>query len=313
MTIIHDYNEYINRILNGETQSVFSGELSVIRTIESLGAMIPEGKFYVWDNIGKKESPMVNLVEVNYDGRCILISSIQHIDINLIDIAQNLGIEDLNTAIKWWNLCFFRNKNEEVIYDPSYNELFVANESDFHLSSIISAFDDVFQQVLIDRDNPMFVFEYSNVFVYLLQKKSKDIRCITRSSLPGENNEDIRTSIYNIRNVYTTPNVNGTPIAFSFYPKQKKRVTTSIENRFDISIPCGRLNLEDYAIGTLRFKDVLPDGKVLKDYHCCSNDFMYLEYSCYVDLFGNTVLKTTNSMGQNHLVSLNINRIENRL
>lgn len=313
MTIIHDYNEYINRILNGETQSVFSGELSVIRTIESLGSTIPEGKFYVWDNIGKPESPVVNLVEVNYDGRCILISDIQHIDINLADIAQKLGIKDLEAALKWWNLCFFRDKNGEVTYDTSYNVLFVANESEFHLSSFISALDDVFQQVIIDCDNPMFVIENSNPFVYLLQEKSKDIHCITRSPLPDETIEDIRNSINIIRNAYTTPNSKGTPITLSFYPKQKKSAANTIENRFYVSIPCGCLNLEDFAIDGLRFKDVLPNGKVLKDYHCNSNDFMYLEYSYYVDLFGNTMLKTTNSMGHNHLVSLNINQIENRL
>lgn len=313
MMIIHDYNEYINRILNGDTQSIFSGELSVIRTIESLGSIIPEGRFYVWDNIGKQENPVVNLVEVNYDGRYICISNVQHFEINLDDVAQNLGIEDLGTALRWWNLCFFRDKNGKVLYDTSYNELFVANESEFHLSSIISAFDEALQQIIIDCDNPMLVFEKSNPLVYLLQEKCKDIRCITRSSLPDENNEDIRTITNNIRNVYTTPNSYGNPIAFSFYPNKKKRTTSTVENRFIVSLPCGRLNLDDYAIGNLRFKEVLPDGKVLKDYYCNTSDFMYLEYSYYVDLFGNTILKTTNSMGQNHLVSLNINKIENRL
>lgn len=313
MTIIHDYNEYINRILNGETQSVFSGELSVIKTIESLGAIIPEGKFYVWDNIGKPENPVVNLVEVNYDGRCILINDIQHIDFNLANIAQKLGIKDLEAALKWWNLCFFRGKNGEVIYDISYDVLFVANESEFHLSSFISALDDVFQQIIIDCDNPMFVIENSNPFVFLLQEKSKDIHCITRSPLPDENIEDIRNSVNTIRNAYATPNSNGTPITLSFYPKQKRGVANTIEKSFYVSIPCGRLNLEEFAIGGLRFKDVLPDGKVLKDFHSNSIDYMYLEYSYYVDLFGNTMLKITNSMGHNHFVSLNINQIENRL
>ena len=114
MTIIHNYNEYINRLLNGETQSVVSGEVSVIRSIESLDFIIPEGKFYVWDNIESLENPVVNLVEVTFDGRSIKINDIQYVNINLVGIAQKIGIKDLEAALKWWNLCFFRNIKGEV-------------------------------------------------------------------------------------------------------------------------------------------------------------------------------------------------------
>lgn len=95
---------------------------------------MPNGLFYIWNVLN--DSGICILSKVEYNGDTLRILEGYFMENALTKISKSVGINDLDAAFRWWNLCYYRDQEGKVIYDSYYENLYVTNGSEKKLSDL---------------------------------------------------------------------------------------------------------------------------------------------------------------------------------
>ena len=231
-------------------------------------------------------------------------------DLSIQDIANNLGIKDIDvsTACEWWNLCYFRDSEGVVIYDDYYDRFLSANDSDKTMEVFRRELEKEVDRIPSEIDNGIIYvlgnFASYNPFLYELQKK----KCQVVPVLPDEIKDscELFYKLIEIRNKFERPYCNGEVYRFpSSSSVSLSNGPVGCRNPYIITFPSNEIDLNTYVVGNYLLKDILPNGEIRNDYRCFPHDYMLLEVIFYADLFGNTILKSINTTEAHHCVYLN--------
>ena len=293
LKFVGNYNEYLSRFKEGETDIVFSGEWSVLKALKLNKS---QGIFYVWDMLYDNSNSMLFKIDAALDS--VHITQAYELDISPSKIAERFCISDVSSAIKWWNLCYYRNQDGNVLYDVFYDKFFLANDSD----NTMGDFHKVLKQCtsLLPDDianNKVYVLgelATFNPLIYELQKLNCQVIPLFAEQLSEY--EELDGQLLQLKNELVVPYCNGeTYKIYGLTSEGTTEVQAKCNHPYVISIPCDNLDLNAVVLGDNTLKQILPNGEVRKDYKCCGQEYMYLEQTLYADIFGNTFIKSINS------------------
>lgn len=305
MEIENNYSSYLSKFEKGEYQCFFSAELNVLRVFVSEDKNLPIGSFYLL-NVSDNENQNL-LLKVAYNDKALRIIEGRYIEKNAKDIATSLDIDNFNAALRWWNLCYFRDKGGTVKYDPYYEEFYAANGSEKTMSDIHRAISLWIESTFVGVEGLIYLlvdFASFNPVIYHLQQRGLKVKTLPidcRES-GSENNE----GMMQLRELLTVPYCDADTVDVSFYTSEGvDNCPANCRHSYLITIPIDLIDINDKAIGNYTYKMILPYGEFCRDYSCCGHDYTYLEMELFADLHGNTILKTTNSKAESKYTIIN--------
>lgn len=305
MEIENNYSLYLSKFEKGEYQGIFSAELNVLKIFVSEEKNLPIGFFYLLDVLYNENQTV--LLKVACDGEVLRIIEGRYMEKNAKDIATSLGIDDFDAALKWWNLCYFRDEGGTVKYDPYYEEFYAANESEKTMSDLHRAVGLWIEDMFVGVEGLIYLlgdFANFNLVAYQLQQKGLKVK-----TLPIDNSEGvsvINESMMQLRDLLTIPYCDADMVDVSSYTSEGIDICPAkCCHSYLITIPIDLIDINDKAIGSYTYKMILPDGEFCCDYSCCGHNYTYLEMELFADLHCNTVLKTTNSKAESKYTIIN--------
>lgn len=300
--MIYDYKQYLlklkeeieSKTAGTKISTVFSGEWSVLKVIEKYS---PEGEFFVWDMLDN-DSSILLMAHHTHDS--FLISKAYQLDLSIAKIAKEVCIPEsaIQSAIKWWNMCFYRNNEGIVLYDDFYPQLYASSDTESRMKD----FCDCLQKHLeiipndISGHDVYLLGEFAtiNPFIYFLQKKGCQV--IPNTSDIIQESPGAEESLLKLREKIVRPICNNEVYLTTLVTTDGViQVPAKCGQGYVISLPCDDLDLEAECFGNHSLREILPNGEIRRDYRCCGNEYMYLKQAFYADLFGNTFLKSLNS------------------
>lgn len=295
MNKTYNYDSYLSRLRAGDTDVVFSGEWSVLNVINKFK---PQGVFFVWDMLDENGNAI--LLQVIAINDSVRITQAYELGISPYKIAENLGIseDEKTTAVKWWNLCYYRNQEGRVVYDEYYDKMFAANNTKMTMLE----FREELQKRIgtipkeISGNNVYVLGDLAtfNPFIFELQKLDCQVTSVSAKEW-GEP-EDTEERLLQLRDEIVVPYCNSEVYKMKRITSEGTiEVKAECKHPYIISLPCDNLDLKANVIGNYTLKEILPQGEVRCDYKCGGHDFMYLEQTLYADLFGNTILNSVNA------------------
>jgi len=302
------YFEYLSEL--EQKDSFFSGELSALWVIKKFH---PESSFYVWDAL---DASRVCLLKVEKSQDIWRITKGYELDEIVNRIIGEFGIkDDLETVMKWWNLCYFKDKDGTVRYDTYYDndKFYVANDSEKTMGKLRECLDAIFEEMFSKVDElgslPIYTcveLGKCNPLVYEFQQKGCSIESVPKV----DGSEEILTEMIQLRKGFAVPSCNDSKLTMGFYTVEGiSCFPVQCQQPYRLTLPIDLIDINDKAIGSYTYKDILKKDKLSRDYTCCGHDYCYLEMELLADLFGNTVLKVTNSQGESEPTI--INKFEN--
>ncbi len=295
MEVISDYSAYLSKVEKGETQCIFSGELSVLKVYAAEGTNLPLEPFYVWDVLNDVSQTV--LLKVVYNGKSLCIEKGYFIEKSLNEIVLSLEIGSLDEVVKWWNLCYYRDKQDFVRYDRYYDRFFAANKTEKKMSELNEIFSKWIDDSIIVDKGLIYVsgnLKDCNPIIYLLQEKGFNVRTIR-----GENSEresDANEMLAQQMKRLAIPYSNENEVTIGFYTLEGiNQYPMQCQQLYRVAIPIDMIDISDKAIGEYSYKDIVPNGEFCIDYSCCGHDYCCLEMELFADLHGNTALKTINT------------------
>lgn len=308
MEIINDYRKYTSKLELGDTNCMFKGELSVLRVLHEKGAQMPLKTFYVFDDLNKSKDCV--LLKAKYNGNSLRIIDCIQIK-NIVEIiASSLQIEreNLEQAKKWWNLCYHRTQNGEIKYDPYYDQLYAAGGTQSLLGELRNKLDDFFCELKLESSIPFFVLgtlRYFNPFIFKIQEAGCEVDSINSN----DSNDDIEhiAAFEQLRLTLASQICNDKKARmFTYTGDSVDEVQIRVGKPYVLFLPCSDIDINEIVVENITYKTFLPEACILRDYRCGGVDFMYIEICFLADVFGNTLLRTTNSKGKH---SFNILRL----
>lgn len=300
------YFEYLSKL--EQNGSFFSGELSALWVIKKCH---PESSFYIWDALAESRGCLLKVEKSQDSWR---ITKGYELDEIVNRITGEVGIkDDLETVIKWWNLCYFKDNDGVVHYDTFYDKYYVSSENEMTMGDLRECLDAIFEEVLskIDELNSFPIFIYGelgkcNPLVYKFQQKGYSVESMPRV----DGSEEILEEIIQLKKRFAIPFCNDNRLSLGFYLAEDiEHVPARCQQTYRITLPIDLIDVNDNAIGSYTYKDILKKDRLSRDYTCCGHDYCYLEMELFADLYGNTVLKVTNSQGESEYTI--INKFEN--
>ena len=304
MDIINDYSRYISYIEQGNSQYVFEGELSVLSIFNAENKMV-DNTFFVLDTFNHEGKTI--LLKVTYDGESLRITEGRYLAKSLIDIAQSLKINDIDQAIKWWNLCYHNDREGNIKYDLYYDTFHAANETELKMSDLHKVIGKWVEDVFVGVEGIIYVLgdlANCNPVLYQLQRRGFEVKTLS-------NNNSQRESVSNdellkLREQFTIPYCNTDMVNVSiFTSKGINNCIAKCHHSYLIAIPIDLIDINDKAIGNHTYKSIIFSGEFYKDYTCCGHEYSYIEIEFFADLLGNTVLRTTNSREESKYTVIN--------
>lgn len=305
MEIISNYSEYLSNLQNGRTSEVFGGEASVLKICLAEGDDLPKGLFYVWEVLDN--SGIGFLSKVEYKGDTLRILEGFFMDHALMNIANSVGVSDLDIAIKWWNLCYFRDREGTVKYDSYYANFYVANESEKKMSDFHKVLAEWIEETFEGVEGLIYVLgdmANCNPIIYQLQQRGLEVKTVSIANY--EIVSEFDGHVLQLREQLAIPYCDADIVNVSFIAHNGiGNCPAECHRSYLITIPIDLIDIEDKAIGDFTYKDILSNGKFCRDYSCCGHDYSYVEMEFFADLHGNTVLKTTNSEAESKYTIIN--------
>lgn len=309
MEVISDYSEYLSKYLSevkgGNTKCIFSGELSVLKVYAAEGTNLPLEPFYVWDVLNDVSQTV--LLKVVYNGKSLGIEKGYFIESSLKDILLSLEIGSLDEVVKWWNLCYYRDKRDFVRYDQYYDRFFAGNKTEKMMSKLNDLFSKWIDESIIVDKGLIYVLgnlKDCNPIIYILQEKGFKVRTIHRGN--SERESDTNEMLAQQMKRLATPYSNDNRVTIFFYTLEGiNQYPMLCQQLYRVAIPIDLISINDSAVGSFSYKDILPSGEFCRDYSCCGHDYSYVEMELFADLHGNTVLKTTNSNAESRYTIIN--------
>lgn len=304
MNTIYNYDEYISNLREEITSSIYAGEQSVLDILEVEATNIPIGQFYVWDTICDSE---VVLLKVEYHSESLRILEGVFMENALVSIVNGFGINNLDEAIRWWNLCYFRDKEGTVKYDSFYENFYAANETENKISDLNKALEKWIEDSFADVKGLICVLgdlSNCNPIIYQLQQRGLEVKTV---SIPNsENVSEFDNRKLQLREQLAVPYCDADIVNMNFLTSDGVGNSPAECHRsYLITIPIDLIRIDDNALGSFSYKDILPSEEFCRDYSCCGHDYAYLEMELFADLHGNTVLKTTNSKADSKYTIIN--------
>lgn len=305
MDVLKNYREYVARIENEDFQCIYTGEVDVLKTIIAEGDKVFQGKFYVWDVTTDKWQ--TDLLKVEYNGGSLHIIEGCSIERTLLDVANSLDVDNLDEAIKWWNLCYHRDNQGKVGYDSYYDNFYAANMTQKKMSELKEAIAQWIENSFVDVEGLIYVLgdlANCNPVIYQLQQRGLKVK-----TLPMDNSESVLADnerLLQLRSQLALPYCDSNLINVSFMASDGiDNCPAECHRLYLITIPIDLICINDNAVGSFSYKDILPSEEFCRDYSCCGHEYSYLEMELFADLHGNTVLKTTNSKAESKYTIIN--------
>ena len=304
MNILSDYHRYISMIEQGDSQCVFEGELSVLSICNAENGIL-NSTFFVLDTLNDEGRTV--LMKVAYDGKSLRIIEGRYITSPLIDIAQCTSINDMDQAIKWWNLCYYNDGEGNIKYDPYYDTFYAANETELKMSDLHKVIELWIEDMFVDVEGIIYVLgdlAGCNPVLYQLQRKGIEVKTLSidNSESTIVSNDDL----LKLREQFIIPYCNVDMVNVNFLTSQGiNNWKAKCHHTYLISIPIDLIDINDKAIGDYTYKSIIYSGEFNKDYTCCGHEYCYMEMEFFADLHGNTVLKTTNSKAESKYTIIN--------
>lgn len=305
MNVIKDYNSYISKIEQGDTQYIFEGELSVLSVVHSEENML-EGSFYVCDDLNDGEQTVLLKVECN--SGFLRITEGYCIENLLVYIAQCLDIKNIELAMNWWNLCYYRNRQGMVFYDSFYDGYFLDSESEKKMLDLQEEIKMWVNNLFEGSGGLIYVLGKlvsCNPVIYQLQQRGFEVKTLSIDNLKNESGYIER--ILHLRKDIVQPYCGTDLINISFFASNKvDNYPARCYCSYLITIPIDLIDIKkDEALGCYIYENVIPNGKFCRDYTCCGNDYSCVEVELFADLHGNTILKVTNSNSESKYTIVN--------
>lgn len=305
MEIIRNYDKYLSSLQNGQTSVVFGGEVSILEIYLTEGGNIPNGMFYVWEVLN--DSGIDILLKVENNGETLRILEGFLMENALMNIANSIGINDLDVAIKWWDMCYHRDKHGIIRYDSYYDRYYAANESDNKLSDFQEALALWIEDIFAGVEGLVYVLgnlANCNPVIYQLQQKGLETKTVSIAN--SENVSEFEDRILQLREQLAIPCCDANIVNVSLIASNGiDNCPAECHRSYLITIPIDLISIDDNAVGSFSYKDILPSEKFCLDYSCCGHDYSYVEMELFADLHGNTVLKTTNSKAESKYTIIN--------
>lgn len=297
MEIINDYSLYLSKIGKSPPPlCIYSGEVGVLRAILENVEPFPTGLFYVWDNLNDEGRTV--LLKAMYDGESLRIIKGWIVDKTIFDIAKSLEIDDIDAAIRWWNLCYYRDPQGKVRYDSYYDEnLFAANKTEKKMSELKESIAQWIENSFVGVDGLIYVLgdlADCNPVIYQLQQRGLEVKTLPMDSADSVSDDNDR--LLQLRDRLALPYCDSNQINISIIASDGiDNCPAECHRSYLITIPIDLISINDIAVGSFSYKEILPSEEFYRDYSCCGHDYSYVEMELFADLHGNTVLKTTNS------------------
>ncbi len=305
MEFICNYNDYLSSLQRGNTLCAFDGEVSVLNVVLGKGDELPIGQFYVLDTI--RDSETIALMKVEYTGDSLRILEGRFIENSLMDVANGFGIKNLDVAIRWWNLCYFRDGEGKVKHEPYYDNFYLANESENKLLDLHKALAEWIEESFAGVEGLIYILgdlANCNSIIYQLQQRGLKVKTVSIAN--SENISEIDERMLSLREKLAIPYCDAGIVNVSFIaPDGIDKFPAECHRSYLITIPIDLTSINDNAIGSFSYKDILPSEEFCRDYSCCGHDYSYVEMDLFADLHGNTVLKTTNSKAESKYTIIN--------
>ena len=304
MEIISDYSIYLSKVEKGETQCIFSGEMSVLKVFAKEGANLPVEPFYVWDDLNCERRTV--LLKVIYNGKSLCIVEGHCLEKSLKDIALSFGIGNLDDANQWWNLCYYSDERGIVHYDTYYDRYYAAGETEKYMSEIQEEFRKFTNFPFLESEGLIYLLgdlATCKPIVYLLQQRGLEVKTIQWDNT--KNTSDIERMEL-LRKRLAVPYACGNQVFMGFFTSESISYSLALcQHPYMVNIPIDMVDINDKAIGECIYKDILPNGEFSHDYSCCGHNYCYLEIELLADLHGNTVLKATDSREKSRFAIIN--------
>ena len=305
MVLTNDYCSYLSKFINGETDCLFRGELSVLQVISTIGDELKEGQYYILDSYIEEE--LVLLLKIKYDRHSLRILTCHTFQHPVLQIAKALNIRNIEEAKSWWNLCYFRDNHNQIHYDPYYDVFFAANEVQATMSCAREALNEWFAKSIVVDEGIFLVLgdlAFFNPILYLLQQKCLEVKTLQIDEHGCLTNWEER--LVQLRNQFSIPYCSHEIVKICTFNSEGV-VFSPVEcnHSYLIAIPIDLIGIDDKAIVEYTYKDILYNGVFCRDYSCYGHDYCLIEMEFYADLHGNTVLKTTNSMTESKYTIIN--------
>lgn len=303
MDVISCYNDYLTKFEKGETSNFFFEEISVLEVLETYSENIPTGQFYILNITG--EGGRIVLLKVEYDGKKLRILEGLFLENALMNIANSFYINNHNEAIRWWNLCYHCDKHGKVKYDSYYDKYYAANETEKKMSDLQREIAKWIEDSFVGVEGLIYILgdlSNNNPIIYQLQQKGLEVKIFNNSKSLAEVNEHIIKQ----RERLAIPYCDAGLVTVGFLTSNGiEKCPAECHRSYLITIPIDLININDNAVGSFSYKDILPSEGFCRDYSCCGHNYCYVEMELFADLYGNTVLKTTNSKAESKYTIIN--------
>ena len=305
MKIVRNYSEYLSNLQNGQTSVVFGGEASILKICLAEKDDLPNGLFYIWNVLN--DSGICILSKVEYNGDTLRILEGYFMENALTKISKSVGINDLDAAFRWWNLCYYRDQEGKVIYDSYYENLYVTNGSEKKLSDLHNVLAEWIKESFSDVEGSVYVLgdlANCNPIIYQLQQRGLVVKTLLMDNSEGVSDDNER--LLQLREQLANPYCDEDIVKVSFIvPDGIDNCQTECHRSYLITIPIDLISINDSAVGRFSYKDILPSEEFCCDYSCCCHNYSYVEIELFADLHGNTILKTTNSKAESKYTIIN--------
>ena len=143
-----------------------------------------------------------------------------------------------------------------------------------------------------------------NPIIYHLQQRGLKVKTVSIAN--SENISEIDERMLSLREELAIPYCDAGIVNVSFIaPDGIDKFPAECHRSYLITIPIDLTSINDNAIGSFSYKDILPSEEFCRDYSCCGHNYSYVEMDLFADLHGNTVLKTTNSKSESKYTIIN--------
>ena len=302
METIIDYSRYLTRIESGDSLCISCAESSALRLLNAIDTQIDDGPFYVLDLFDG--DGLFILVQVYKQQSCTRITKYDILPFSINQIAAKLDVSNVDKAIRWWNLCYSKHNNQ-ISYDKYYDDYYVADDSSHQMRELEIIIKSLFERIPFEVNLPIYVLGQVatyNPILYLLQKNMLANMVLIPDCVHINSYSD--EELINIRNKFSGIIEIARLSLYTIVNNGSLNISPDLGRPYLVSLPCDHISLNDIAIGDLTYNTILPDNQILYDYQSGSYRFMYLEVTYFVDLFGNILMKATNSKYVSKIVIL---------
>ena len=286
MKTIDLYEQYLDRLRNGEADCTLTGEAVALQIVEQYH---PESDFAVWMCLNDGRTALLNVSMDN--GKAYTSEPPVIIGQEVFADEQLKGFLANGRTQGWWNLCFRKTDDGTVTYDTYYDTFFADDETTDTLLKIRQYAAGLLKAMPFRPSVPVFLtgrLSQVHLLGYILQEQiSATVRLI---SATGDVTLD---QLNDLRGKYCASRDGGSSLRL-WYATEKGSSCVSLRSGqcHLLSLPLDEAILQQPIATGTTYRDILPTDQLTADFEEDGTSYMTLQLESVIDIFGHTLLLT---------------------